>query len=177
MKLNFSNILNIILALLILGYIANYIYRLPKFKAGENVKNFTATTLSGEILEMQSLREQYVLLDFWGSWCGPCRAENPELKALYNEFKGKKLSDAEGFTIVSVGLETKRQSWINAIEKDGLDWPYHIIEDQKFSGEIALLYGVKKIPTKYLIGPDGKIISVNQSLSEIKAFLAARTIE
>ena len=168
----FSKYTYIFIFLILVAWIIKYVYQLPKFSSGEPSKDFSAVLISGDNFDFKELRDNYVLLDFWGSWCGPCRAENPKLVSLHNQFKNKSFHSAEGFEIVSIALENKRNQWENAIVKDRLDWIYHIIEIEKFKGPIAKLYGVKQIPTKYFIGPDGKIISVNAEIDTIEAFLS-----
>jgi len=163
--------LNIILVLIVVGYVVYYFYKQPKYESGEMAKDFTATLLNGETFKLSDLKGNYVLLDFWGSWCGPCRQENPELVSLNNEFIGKNFKSAGGFEIVSVAIETKKESWQKAIQSDGLTWKYQIGEFERFKSPIATLYGVKEIPTKYFISPEGRILMVNPELSDIKLYL------
>lgn len=166
-----SKVLNVLLVVLFLGFVLNYIYRLPKFGDGEIAPQFTATLIDGSEFSLEDLKGNYVLLDFWGSWCAPCRRENPSIVELQNSFSDTKFSDAQGFKVVSVAIETNEKRWKRAIEKDGLIWKYHIAQLDRFQSPIALQYGVKEIPTKYLIGPKGNILSVNESPEKIAAFL------
>ncbi|MFM9836942.1 MAG: peroxiredoxin family protein [Cyclobacteriaceae bacterium] len=104
--------------------------------------------------KLSSLRGKYVLIDFWASWCKPCRVENPELVKVFHEFRDK------GFTIVGVSLDNNRGNWLKAIRKDGLGWQH--VSDLKFwRNEVAQLYGVKNVPQNYLISPEGKIVARN----------------
>jgi len=166
-----SKILKIVIFLILAGYVINYFYRKPKFSAGEKALDFSAELISGENFDLKDLRGRYVLLDFWGSWCGPCRQENPRLVELYHQTKGKVYHDATGLDIVSVAIETKKASWLKAIQSDGLVWPYQVGEFDRFSSPIASLYGVREIPTKYLLDTSGIIILVNPSIEEVKEFL------
>jgi len=166
-----SKILNVLLVVLVLGFIANYVYRLPKFDDGETAPQFTATLADGSEFALSNLKGKYVLLDFWGSWCAPCRRENPALVALYNKYSNKQYADASGFEIVSVAIETNEKNWSRAIKNDGLHWKNHIAQLDRFKSPIAVQYGVREIPTKYLLGPEGNIISVNQRTAKIAAFL------
>lgn len=172
--MNFSKVLIILIIGLVAFYIGREIYFTPKFVNGEVAANFTGTMPSGETIQLSDLKGKYVLLDFWGSWCGPCRKESPNLVKLYDEFHGKQFDDANDFEIVSVGIETNKDRWLSAIQKDGLHWKYHVSEISRFESEIANLYGVREIPTKFLINEDGLIIGVNQSVEEIEKFLRAR---
>ena len=169
---NFNSLLNVILALLVVGYIGYYFYKLPKFDSGEYAKDFEGILITGEKFTLSDLKGKYVLLDFWGSWCGPCRMENPEIVSLYREFNTKNFNAGNGFEVVNIGMETNQDRWKKAIEHDGLIWKYHIGEFDKFSGPIAKLYGIKEIPTKYFINPEGMIIKVNPTISELRTYLS-----
>ncbi len=143
----------------------------PKFKSGEAAIDFSGTLINGEKFKLSDLKGKFVLLDFWGSWCGPCRAENPLLVQLNQQFQSKNFVDASGFEIVSIGVETNENSWKRAIEKDGLNWKYHIMQTQSFSSPIPKIYGVREIPTKYLLDTSGNVIMTNPSVQEVAKFL------
>jgi thiol-disulfide isomerase/thioredoxin len=162
------------LAAVIVFEIGRYFYFKPKYVSGDDTMSFTATLFNGEKFELSSLRGNYVLLDFWGSWCGSCRKENPLLSALYYKYNDKKFNDASNFEIVSIGIEKSKDNWVNAIKKDGLNWKYHILQDQNFDSEIPRLFGVKEIPTKYLLDTEGKVIMTNPSAEEIDKFLKGK---
>ncbi len=161
-----------------LFYVGKGFFMAPKYGGGEIAPNFSTTLMDGRDFSLEDLRGKYVLLDFWGTWCGPCRVEFPHLIALNKKYENAKIRDAEGFEIVSVALEregsedrTKR-----AIDKLGLDWDYHIFDPitnfKLLNAEIATgLYGVREVPTKYLIAPDGSIMGVNMSFEEIEKTL------
>ena len=170
MQKTMSKILNVLIVLALLGFVGYKIYQMPKFDDGEMAPGFQAQLLDGKDFALSDLRENYVLLDFWGSWCGPCRKENPDLVKLYDQFSGKSFTDAKGFEIVSVAIETNERRWKNAIKKDMLDWPYHIVQLDRFKSPIALEYGVREIPTKYLLDTKGEILMVNPSFDKLNSF-------
>ena len=172
LKLNY--ILNFLIIAIIGVYIGKYFYKKPRFVNGEVAKEFTATNIDGTKFSLSDLEGKYVLLDFWGSWCGPCRQENPGLTALYNKYKNEKLGKSDGFEIVGIAVEFDENRWRNAIQKDQLNWSYQILDlttsTKFFNAPVANIYGVKQLPTKYLVNPDGRIVGVNQSTEEINAF-------
>lgn len=159
------------LVLVIIAYAARYFYFKPKFGNGQEAPEIKTELIDGQKFTLKELEGDYVLLDFWGSWCGPCRRENKDLVPFYDELKDKTFASGAKLKIVSVAIETDRTKWESAIKKDGLDWPYHISELTRFNSKIAEDYGVKEIPTKYLINPEGVIIGVNLSFDEIKHLL------
>jgi peroxiredoxin len=109
----------------------------------------------GKIYKLSDLRGKYVLLDFWASWCAPCRRESPNLVANYNKYHSK------GFEIFQVSLDRNKDSWIKAIKDDHLDKWYHVSDLKYWSSEPAKLYGVRAIPSNFLIDKNGKIIATN----------------
>lgn len=110
---------------------------------------------SGKNIKLSSLRGKVVLVDFWASWCGPCRRENPSVVAAYNKYKGK------GFTVYSVSLDQDKARWVSAIAQDGLLWENHVSDLKGWSAEPAAKYGVQSIPAQFLLDKDGKIIAKN----------------
>jgi thiol-disulfide isomerase/thioredoxin len=131
--------------------------KLPKGPpvVGDEAPNIVLKDVNGNIHSLKELRGKVVLLDFWASWCGPCRGENPNVVNAYNQYKDK------GFTVFSVSLDTNKDAWIAAIQKDGLVWPNHVSDLKGWSTDPAKEYSVRGIPMTYLIDQNGKIIAMN----------------
>ncbi|MEL6925825.1 MAG: TlpA disulfide reductase family protein, partial [Bacteroidota bacterium] len=157
----------ILIGLVVAGFIGRYFYMKPSYDNGEKAAEFSATLKNGEAFSLSDLRGKYVLLDFWGSWCAPCRVENPALVKFHEQFHNKTFTNGDGLEVVSVAVEKNPASWERAIKKDGLHWKYHILDPTTnlkfFNGAISGQYGVKQVPSKFLINPEGRIISVNDS--------------
>jgi peroxiredoxin len=132
---------------------------------GAMAPDFTMNDLDGKPFSLSQLKGKYVLVDFWASWCGPCRGENPNVVAAYNKFKNK------NFTILGVSLDENKQKWLDAIKADGLEWK-HISDLKQWSSAAVPLYGFDGIPYNVLIDPTGKIIA-----TELRGDALIRTLE
>lgn len=153
-------------------------YMQPAYDDGERAPNVSATLANGETFELTDLQGKYVLLDFWGSWCGPCIYEMPGLFGLHDKFADAKFQDADGLAIVSVAVEKREERWQRALQKYRMPWKYQILDQAEslsfFDSPIASDYGVKQVPTKFLISPNGTILAVDQTPEEIAEFLSSK---
>ena len=125
-----------------------------KLAVGSPAPDISLSQPDGEMLSLTDLQGKYVLIDFWASWCGPCRKENPNVVRVYNKYHDK------GFEILGVSLDKDRNSWLKAIQQDGLVWK-HISDLKYWNSVVVPEYQVKGIPLTYLVDPDGNIVGKN----------------
>ena len=117
--------------------------------------DFVSTMVNEKKIALSDLRGKYVLIDFWASWCGPCRRENPNVVKIYKKYQAK------NFTILSVSLDQELTKWKAAIQQDKLDWPYHVSDLKGWNSAVVPLYSIKGIPFTVLVNPKGRIIGIN----------------
>ncbi|MEX6690083.1 TlpA disulfide reductase family protein [Danxiaibacter flavus] len=140
--------------------VLNFISLNKNPKVGDKYVDFGEPDIDDKIVHLSDFKNKVVLLDFWGSWCGPCRANNPELVKVYNEFKSK------GFEIFGVAADLDKESWIAAIKKDGLTWQ-NVTDLQGWNNKAAIIYGIYKYPTNYLIDRNGIIVATDLQGNEL----------
>ena len=131
---------------------------------GSALPDFTQNDVNGKPFTLSSLKGKYVLVDFWASWCGPCRAENPNIVKAFNKFKSKK------FTVLGVSLDQDKPKWLEAIKKDGLAWS-HVSDLKYWNNAVAAQFGIQSIPASFLIDPAGKIIARDLRGADLDKFL------
>jgi thiol-disulfide isomerase/thioredoxin len=119
----------------------------------------------GKPVSLSQYKGQYVLVDFWASWCGPCRGENPNVVAAYKKYKNK------NFTVLGVSLDEDKDAWMKAIQKDGLTWK-HISDLKGWQSAVVPVYGIEGIPYNVLLDPEGKILATELRDKDLDAFLS-----
>ena len=138
--------------------------RMMKTQGGAKAPDFTLPDVNGNPVTMSAVKGKIKIIDFWASWCGPCRLNNPELKKIYEEFRGK------GLVIIGVSLDDEKEDWEMAIEDDGLDW-INVSSLKGWDCEIVRLYNVKGVPSLFILDENNNIIATGLRDEQLKIFL------
>lgn len=147
--------------------VQSFVERMESIKTvavGQPAPDFELPTPDGKNVKLSDFKGNYVLLDFWASWCGPCRQENPNIVKQYDRFKN------ENFTILGVSLDDNKEAWLKAIKDDNLTWT-HVSELKRWNGQVSNKYKIEAIPASFIIGPDGKIVAKNLRGQELEEYL------
>ena len=158
-------------------YIINYFSE--NVKIGEKAPEFTTQLVNGENYSLSNSKGNYVLLYFWGSWCGPCIRNAPELVAISDNYSSKFFDKNSKLEILSVALEKKGKKWKKVVNKFGFNWELQVVQFHQLvlNSPIANKYGVFEIPSKFLIDPNGNVVLSKTSFSEIEQYLEKRLIK
>lgn len=138
---------------------------------GDKAPELIGKSVNDKTLKLSDTKGKLVLLDFWAAWCPPCRKENPNVVRAYNKYKDKNFTNGNGFTVFSVSLDRTADAWKKAIADDHLDWPYHISDLKYWNSKYAAIYGIRSIPSNFLLDENGVILAKNLRGPSLEAAL------
>lgn len=146
-------------------------YENTKIQVGEKAPELAFKNPEGKVIKLSEInKKRIILLDFWASWCGPCRRSNPALVEMYKRYSSKEFKNAKkGFDVVSVSLDQEKEPWVKAIANDSLFWPNHMSDLGGWYSKPAQVYGVSFIPQAFLLGPDGTVLGKYNTSEQAEA--------
>lgn len=137
----------------------------------KHIQEITLTNPQGDTIRLSDLRGKVVLIDFWASWCGPCRAENPNIAKCYAKYKDKSCLRGKGFEIFSISLDVNKDKWQKAIKADRMTWASHGSDLRGWKSPVAKNLGISQVPSNFLIDKDGNVIATNLRGEDLMEFL------
>ncbi len=150
----------------------NYDIQGQTYNIGDAAPELSYKNPEGKEMKLSDLKGKLVLIDFWASWCKPCRIENPNVVKAYQKFNKQKFKNGKGFEIYGVSLDKNAKAWAQAIEQDGLIWESHVSDLKGWQSEPAAMFGVRGIPANVLIDGDGIIIAKNLRGAQLESTLS-----
>ena len=141
---------------------------------GDKAPMLSYNNPNGEQMSLSDIKNKLILIDFWASWCGPCRRENPNLVDAYKKYNKTKFKEGNGFEIYSLSLDKKQEAWVKAINQDQLFWEYHVSDLGGWQSEGSQKYGISSIPSNVIINGKGIIIAKNLKGQALHRFLESQ---